>query len=284
MTNVPHHSPLFCDAALADRIERAETTLITARGDAARRRRGYRFGFAIAIAGGVANYAEPDSALNKIAGLGFTGLPDPAGLDTVERAFAAQGALVQAEVTSLAAPALLDLLAGRGYRTVSFQNVLGRALGGAVEQVAPPDVEVLPSHDDEFEAWLDVVVDASLHPDAGGVPWHEECPREIRENTERDTAGLVQRYLARFDGVPAGAGGMHITDGVAQLTGAGTAPAFRRRGIHSALLTTRLAVATVAGCDVAVITVAPGSKSQHNAQRHGFNLLYTRAVLTKAPG
>jgi GNAT superfamily N-acetyltransferase len=130
---------------------------------------------------------------------------------------------------------------------------------------------------------VDVVVEASLHPDTQGVPWHEEFLREIIENAERDTAGLVQRYLALDNGVPAGGGSMRITDGVAQLTGAGTAPAFRRRGIQSALLTTRLADATAAGCDIAVITVQPGSKSQQNAQRRGFDLLYTRAVLVHDP-
>jgi hypothetical protein len=45
-------------------------------------------------------------------------------------------------------------------------------------------------------------------------------------------------------------------------------------------LAARLA-ATAAGCDVAVITVQPGSKSQQNAQRRGFDLLYNRAVLVK---
>jgi ribosomal protein S18 acetylase RimI-like enzyme len=121
----------------------------------------------------------------------------------------------------------------------------------------------------------------ALHPDTQGVPWHEEFPREILENAEHDTFGLVQRYLATLDGVPAGGGSMRITDGIAQLTGAGTAPAFRRRGIQSALLAARLADATTAGCDVAVITVQPGSRSQQNAQRRGFDLLYTRAVLVK---
>jgi predicted acetyltransferase len=71
---------------------------------------------------------------------------------------------------------------------------------------------------------------------------------------------------------------------VAQLAGAATAPAHRRRGIQSALLATRLADATAAGCDVAVITTQPGSKSQRNAQRAGFDLLYTRAVLVRQPG
>jgi len=41
--------------------------------------------------------------------------------------------------------------------------------------------------------------------------------------------------------------------------------------------------ARAAGCDVAVIITQPGSKSQQNAQRQGFDLLYTRAVLVKQP-
>jgi ribosomal protein S18 acetylase RimI-like enzyme len=77
---------------------------------------------------------------------------------------------------------------------------------------------------------------------------------------------------------------MHLAGGIAQLTGAGTAPAFRRRGIQNALLSTRLADATTAGCDLAVITVQPGSTSHQNAQRRGFDLLYTRAVLALPPG
>ena len=277
MINQTDRDPLFCDMTLAGRIERAEAQLIAACSNAARHRD--RTGFAIPIAGGVASYAGSDSPLNKVAGLGFAGLPDPAELDAIEHAFAARGAPVQVEVAGLADPALLELLAGRGYRLVSFENVLGRALGSVVEQVAPPGVEVRPSRDDEFDTWVDVVVEASLNPDAQGVAWHEEFPREVLENAERDTAGIVQRYLARLDGTPAGGGSMRIADGIAQLTGAGTAPAFRRRGIQSALLSTRLADATAAGCDIAVITVQPGGRSQQNAQRRGFDLLYTRAVL-----
>jgi ribosomal protein S18 acetylase RimI-like enzyme len=273
-------SPLFCDTTLAGRIERSEAQFITAYSDAARRRRDLA-GFAIPIAGGVASYAEPDSPLNKVAGLGFAGRPGPADLDAIEQAFAARDAPVQVEVSSLADPALLELLAERGYRLVSFENVLGRALAGAVEKAAPPGVDIQPSGDDEFDTWLDVVVEASLHPDTQGVPWLEEFPREILENAERDAAGLVQRYLARLDGTPAGGGSMRVTDGIAQLTGAGTAPAFRRRGIQSALLSRRLADATAAGCEIAVITVQPGSKSQQNAQRRGFDLLYARAVLAR---
>jgi len=37
------------------------------------------------------------------------------------------------------------------------------------------------------------------------------------------------------------------------------------------------------GCDVAVVTTQPGSKSQENVQKHGFELLYTRAILVRQP-
>jgi GNAT superfamily N-acetyltransferase len=281
---------LFCDIALAARIERAEAGLVAAWNDATRRRRArdhtgdyQATGFAIPIAGGVASYAEPDSPINKVAGLGFADRPEPADLDAIEHAYAMHGAPVQAEVASLADRALVELLAERGYRLVSFENVLGRALGGAVEPVTPPGVEVRRCGDDEFDGWLRVVVDASLHPDEQGTPAHEEFPREILENAERDTAGLVKRYLAMLHGVPAGGGSIRVSDGIAQFTGAATAPPFRRRGIQSALLSARLADATAAGCDIAVITVQPGSASQQNAQRRGFALLYTRAILVLDP-
>ena len=74
---------------------------------------------------------------------------------------------------------------------------------------------------------------------------------------------------------------MRIDDGVAQLCGAATLPAFRRRGIQSLLFRWRLAIARAAGCDLAVVTTQPGSKSQANAIGQGFSLLYTRAILIK---
>ena len=93
-----------------------------------------------------------------------------------------------------------------------------------------------------------------------------------------EAAGVL-RYAALRDGVIAGGARLRMAEGVAQFTGAATAPAHRRRGIQTALLSARLADAAAAGCDVAVITTQPGSKSQQNAQRQGFDLLYTRAVL-----
>jgi hypothetical protein len=76
----------------------------------------------------------------------------------------------------------------------------------------------------------------------------------------------------------AGGASFRLADGVAQLTGAATAPAHRRHGIQTAQLAARPAAAD---CDVAVVTTQPSSKSQQNVQGRGFDLLYTRAVLVK---
>jgi len=274
-------TPLFCDTALAGRIERVEAQLIAHSSEAARRRAGPP-GFVIPVAGGVASFAGEGSPFNKVAGLGFSGVPDPAALDDIEQAFAACGSAVQVELAHLADPAIGDMLTGRGYRLESFENVLGCALTDEHARARPAGVDVRLSGAAESGAWLEVVAEGSVHPDTQGVPWHEEFPREAIIAAERDmaAAGAV-RYAAFRGGILAGGATMRSSEGIAQLTGAATAPAHRRQGVHTALLAARLADAAAAGCDVAVIITQPGSKSQQNAQRQGFDLLYTRAVLVK---
>ena len=277
--------PLFASTALAGRIERAEAQLIAEASEAARRRGADAGGFVIPVAGGVASFAEESSPFNKVAGLGFGGVPDAAALGEIERAFAARGVPVQVELANLADSEIGAFLTGRGYRLISFENVLGRGLAGELERVVPPGIKVRPSGDDELETWLGVVVDAGLHPDTEGLPSHEEFPPEALAGAERDlvTAAGVIRYAALRDGIIVGGASFRLAEGIAQFTGAATSPAHRRLGIQTALLSARLADAAAVGCDIAVVTTQPGSKSQQNVQRRGFDLLYTRAVLVRQP-
>ena len=174
------------------------------------------------------------SPYNKVVGLGFGGVPSTAALDEIEQAFAARGAPTQIELAHLADPTSAKLLTGRGYRLESFENVLGRALAPGLERTTPAGIEVRPKRDEELDAWIDVVVDAAAHPDTQGVPWHEEFPREIVENAERDSAAAgLARYAALRDGVLAGGASLRVDKGVAQLAGAGTAPAHRRQGFRA---------------------------------------------------
>jgi GNAT superfamily N-acetyltransferase len=269
--------PLFCSVELAERIERAETHLIVAATRAAHSR-GAAAAVVTEIAGGAACYAEEGSPLNKVVGLGFGGVPADDVLDEIERANAAHAAPTQVELSNLGDPAVATALTARGYQLVGFENVLGRAVEDEMPTETVPGVDVRRS--DDRDAWLDVVVTGFASPDTQGVASHEEFPRELIETATRDMeqAGATP-YLAYRGGAVAGGGSMRIHDGIAQLTGAATAPEHRRHGVQTALLAVRLADAARAGCDVAVVTTQPGSKSQQNVQRRGFHLLYTRAVL-----
>lgn len=270
--------PVFCGTELAARIEAAEADLIVAATEAARSRGAW--GVALPLAGGFACAAAPGSPMNKVVGLGFGGTPDAAALDEVERTFAGLGVPVQVELSNLADPEVAHVLTARGYRLLGFENVLGHPL--PAHRAAADGVTVRRCGPAELDAWAAAVVDGFAHPDGVGVTSHEDFPREVVDTAVRDfeKAGAVA-YLALCGETVAGGGSMRTTHGVAQLTGAATIPAFRRRGVQTALLTARLTEAAEAGCDIAVVTTAPGSTSQKNVQRYGFHLLYTRAVLVK---
>ncbi|MCA8949177.1 MAG: GNAT family N-acetyltransferase [Planctomycetes bacterium] len=274
----------FASTELAARIERAECDLVRACAESVARRRGEDAIWLRPIGGGLAAFAGNDSPINKVAGLGFGEGIDVAALAEVERELAARGAAVQIELSTLADPEIAPMLCGRGYVLRGFENVLACSLPAASTN-RPGAAIVAASPDAEFETWIELVVDGFANPDVEGVPSHESFPRDVMTATLCDVAGAAgfRRYLARLDGLPAGGASMSVRSGLAQMAGAATVPARRRRGVQTALLAARLLDAAAAGCDLAVVTTAPGSKSQQNMQRHGFALLYARAVLVKAP-
>jgi hypothetical protein len=73
-----------------------------------------------------------------------------------------------------------------------------------------------------------------------------------------------------------------LREGVAGLFGASTLPAFRNRGVQTALLKERLGRAMTENCDLAVCIAQPGSSSQRNVVRQGFSVLYTRVKFERA--
>lgn len=276
---------LFASSSLAKRIERAECALLRAGAEAAAVRHPDADVLVRELAGGLAVFTQPDSPLNKLAGLGFAGPVDESELEAVERAYAERGAPLQVELSSLADPSVATLLSRRGYVLQGFENVSGRRLPWSDAPAPNPAIVIAESDDADLAPWLDATVTAFAHPDAEGVPSHESFPREVLEAAIADLAASegFRRTAAFLDGMRAGGASMRLESGVAQLCGASTLPEHRRRGVQTALLVERLRVATDAGCDVAVVTTQPGSKSQENVRRQGFEVLYTRAVLVREP-
>jgi GNAT superfamily N-acetyltransferase len=275
---------MFASVTLAARIDRAEARLSASLGEAVIATQPDAGAFVEEIDGGVAVYTGPASPMNKMIGVGFDGVPAGERLESVERNFKARGAPLQAEVATLANPAVSAELTRRGYVLRNFENVLGLAIARGHGDV-PPDSGItieLMRNGGEAE-WLDAGVTGFLHPDVKGVQAEPLPPRAALESALGPfmIATGFRRYVARIDGRLAGVATARLDADVAQLCGAATLPAFRRRGVQAALLRWRLADAFQHGCDLAVMTTQPGSTSQENGHRQGFALLYSRAILIK---
>lgn len=128
---------------------------------------------------------------------------------------------------------------------------------------------------------VDAAVTGFLHPDVKGVQAEPLPPRAALESALGPF--MIPTEFRRYvvDGRLAGVATARLDADVAQLCGAATLPAFRRRGVLAALLRRRLSDAFQHECDLAVMTTQPGSTSQENGHRQGFALLYSRAILIK---
>ena len=241
--------------------------------------------FVVPVGRGAAIYAGPGSPTNKMIGIGFGETLDAAVLDDVEARFAARDTPLQAEVSVLAEPAVHAQLAARGYRLSAFEHVLGHPLGPIA--AAPEGITVTGATAADLGPLGDVLVEAFASPDVGGVGGDAIPPSaEIRRWFDITmSADGFRGYVARVDGEIAGGGSLRLDGDIAQFSGAGTLPRFRRRGVQTALLRARLMDAAAAGCRIGVVLTQPGSRSQQNVQREGFALLYARHLLVKAvPG
>ena len=276
---------MFVTGALARRIERAEMKMVVEGARAAERRLPGGQVLVRELGGGAAVYVERDAPFNKVVAAGFEGVPAAQDLEQLEREFAERAAPLQFEISTLADAVVARALTARGYELTGFENVLGLAVGPSTRFEPVAAVEVVRSAEADADTWLDVVATGFMHPTSSDGPSAQPVvPREVLDRVFGDmrAAPGFERYIARRNGDIAGGASFRITDGIAQLSGAATLPAHRRHGVQTALLRHRLGEAAARGCDLAVVTTEPGSKSQENAQKAGFALLYARAMLVKA--
>jgi GNAT superfamily N-acetyltransferase len=278
---------MFADAPLAAKIDRAEARMCAHIANSLRATTPEAAPFVIPISGGQAIYAGPSSPTNKVIGLGFDAELDLSALEHIEREWGIRREAVRIEMSILTDPSLGTALTERGYTLLGFENVLGlRIAPGAALPPPTSGVAVDVATNAEFDVWMDIAVEAFTNLDGTGSVPPDALPREQLREILAEMMGVPGfiRYLARIDGKPVGEAAMRIDGDLAQIAGAGTLPDARGRGVQKALLHRRLVDARSAGCTLAVVTTAPGTRSQDNVMRRGFELLYTRAILVKPPG
>lgn len=225
-------------------------------------------------------YDGVGSPLTQTFGLGVFGLDDVIDrevrlgeqLDALEVFFAERGADVMHEVSVMADPALLPLLAARGYAVVEWSMVLLRPIAASdrvptYAAAEAPAVRVAQAR--EADHWADVAAAGW-----GETPELAAFMRTLGRVSAR--AEGTFSFLASLGAEDVGSGALHLHDGVALFAGASTRPDARRQGVQRALFESRLAHAANTGCELAMMVAAPGSTSQKNAQRMGFHPVYCR--------
>lgn len=230
------------------------------------------------LAGGQLLYLSPGSPLNRAIGLGFERAITPPDLAAVEEFYHARQCEVRVDLCPLADSSLLYGLARRGYVLERFFNLLYIPLDQGYKTIDPPaGVRIERMTGADAALWLRTTAQGFEETDQPGAEiFNILAPNFYAEN--------AVCFLAYVHEEPAGGGGLYMHQGVAELGGASTRPAFRRMGVQAALLQARLSAARDMGCDLAIVMTAPGSNSQRNIQRAGLRLAYTRAVLRANPG
>jgi GNAT superfamily N-acetyltransferase len=255
---------IHADLALARRIERAEAE--NARGCTA----AHPQAAAMAAAGGIAVFAGADSPLSRAVGMGLSGPVPEEELRSVEEFFRARSARPVIDLCPLVDPSLTELLLVRGYGVTEFDNVMVRRLAG-IEMALTPRVR--RGLADEVDLWSHTV-------GAGFFEHSELTTGEMDVGRAICAMPGAMWYLASLEsGELAGGAAVAIHAGLATLFADSTIPAYRRRGIHRELISARLNEALAQGCDLATASAMPGSASQRNYERLGFEVAYTRLTM-----
>ena len=255
---------IHADLQLARRIEAAEA--VNARDC------NVPGGTTLEIGGGLAVFAGAESPLTHAVGIGLSGPVNAAQIEQLEQFFRSQGAGIAIDLCPLADPSVTEVLGARGYRPTDFNNVLVRGLSGFS---AGPVPGVRRALERESELWSLTV----------GQGFFEQA--ELTE-TEMDVGRAIFSMPASFcyfatasQGEVAGGGAMSIHGGLATLFADSVVMRYRRRGLHRELIAARLAEAQNLGCDLATASTAPGSTSQRNFERMGFQVVYTKIMLVR---
>ncbi|MCU0426446.1 MAG: GNAT family N-acetyltransferase [Candidatus Kapabacteria bacterium] len=228
-------------------------------------------------------YAGAESPLTQSFGLGFgTEIHQPEMQETVlarlEEFFFAHKVAVNIEVANLTPLDLTILLGKRGYTVNEYSHVLGLDIRRFQAKNLPaPSLEAFPVAPNELNLAAEAIASGFLEQNVG----ESEIASDFQEMfvVAMQTKGSTA-FAVTIDGQIAGAGGLTMIEDVAMLSGASTQPKFRNRGVQKALIDARLRFASEAGCDIAVVSTAPGSVSQINMQKNNFQILYARTKFT----
>lgn len=232
---------------------------------------------AAALAGGKALFFGATSPLSQALGVGMRGPVSAEDFDRLESFFRARGAPVVISLCPHADPSVLGHLHARRYRITHFENTLVRAL----TEPAPPAAargSVRRADPTERDLWSRTVMLGF----SDGQAVSDEMVSLFAIFFHAESASAW--FAFGESGKPAGGGMISVFGRTAMFYGDSTLPEWRGHGYQSALISARLRQASLAGCELAVACTLPGSTSQRNYERAGFQVAYTKAMFAQDLG
>ncbi|HEV2641358.1 MAG TPA: GNAT family N-acetyltransferase [Candidatus Elarobacter sp.] len=212
---------------------------------------------AIPVAGGYALYVS-GTRFDFAMGAGSTRALRDDDLAVVEEFYAARAhpARFELDVAVLARDGAL--LYDRGYAEEDETlAILERPVG-----TAPPAGSVTVRTTTNRRAWTELAVRA--FEDRG------DDVQLLRRTLQTAAAAAHVLVVASLDGDDVGTGALGISGETALMWSGAVLPAFRRRGVHQALLAARLALAHERGATAAAFKTTAGSPAEHSAAKLGF--------------
>lgn len=255
------------DRALAARLEAAEAANVLA---IARIASGSIPNAAFEdLAAGTAVFAGVGSPMTHALGIGMRGPVPHAELERLEAFFWERGSPCLIDLCPMADPSVIAFVQSRPYRLIEFNNVLARRIHR--DEAFEPTPGVRPIEQSESPAWARVVSEGF----AEFMPVTDESLNMMM------TACKANQCWLAGEPIPEAGAAMRIHDNAALFSGDASLVSGRRKGWQAALIRARLAAAQSQGCDLAAVTVLPGSTSHRNYERAGFQLIYMRVNLMR---
>lgn len=214
-----------------------------------------------------AAFAGAGAYSNRVTGFGLA----PEHIDRAIAFFSDRGEDTKLETTSFAPPPLLEAIRGRGFELRFFTHVMAAPVKNVPRRPPPAGITIERlDRDDPKELRA-----AAEH--------NERCFAVGRELSETSIALTMRHlamptndtFLARDRGELVGVGCSESSHGVTLLFGGAVVPTHRGRGIQQALINVRLAAAHERDSELACVMTNPGTPSERNACRNGFQLVGT---------
>ncbi len=265
-------SIIFSDKTLSQKLERTEAKCNASFVEARRRMSPESGAEWIEVGGAYAMFDGVDSPLTQTFGLGVFEEITNDHLYEIEKFFKRHDARVFHEVSPMADDSLLELLNGRGYRPVELSSVMFQTLsaGNLPDLRVNEDIKTRIINPGEEKLWAKTSADGWATEMEG--LW--DFMFEFGQISAQCAGGFP--FIAKLKEDPIATGMLFMYDEIANLAGASTVVEGRRMGAQMALLNSRLRFAIENGCKLAMMCAVPGSQSQKNAQKNGFQIAYTR--------